>query len=733
MTATTADAHDEQDETLTAALAYATRGWSVLPVWWVEDGTCACPEGARCKAAGKHPIGHMAPNGLNSASRDADTIRQWHAAAPRMNIAVATGAASNLVVLDLDMREVNDEDVDGEFELRAWLAARGIDLPDTLTQSTGGGGKHVLLSLPSAGGVRPVISSRTNWLPGVDIRGDGGYIVVAPSQHVSGEVYSWSNETAIGVITQDLLNALSSSRKIASATGKSMPSLGDGENIDVRKLMANGFRIGGRDDGFVRLVGVLRARGDSLETAKAIVSEVWQKTDQGESDYYTLAAALEKVDRGYSRWDAPEPVSDAELAWAVRADSRAARRHAASGALVSGPVGGGIGPGMDSPGIGKSHDESGSESLSRETNAEPTGPDEPIDEGSWEEDDFQDRDPIASFDIAELMRGGDIEREPPTMLQRTDGRCLIYPGRLHSIYGEPGHGKTWVSLYLVRERLLAGESVVYFDYDEDDGGRSIARRLLELGSQPEEVANLHYFNPQGIGRDGDQWSRMRMTVRRCNPTLVVVDTMAPALVELGLNEKDNAEVGAWYRHARWLLSAASSRPALVIVDHVVKSGEGRGRWARGAGDKLGRLHAAYGVDSTTPFSRDKPGQINLLIAKDRGGEVGREGEVAATVRFNPSNNGAHLAISIDVPAQASLADLAQAHENVKQEAKDRIFRVIAEEPDNRQWTARDLKRAVAMQSAVVDEALDDLSNAGLLMCAITGRTKRYSLPHIANG
>jgi Bifunctional DNA primase/polymerase, N-terminal/AAA domain len=635
-----------------------------------------------------------------------------------MNIAVATGAASNIVVIDLDMREVQGDDVDGEFEFVAWLAARGISLPDTLTASTGGGGKHVILSLPATG-VRPVIQSRANWLPGVDIRGDGGYIVVAPSQHVSGHFYQWNSANGVSAITQELISALSQRNKVSAATGKPMPSLGEGESVDVQKLMREGLKPGSRDDGFVRLVGVLRARGDSLETARQIVTEVWQKTEQPENDYYPLGIALEKVDRGYARWEAPEPISDAEMTWAMRVDARAARRHAALGDTLK-PLSGGLVPGMD-----QQH---------RVTAPQPSSvPEEPLEDDEDltaeevdDEDDEFDRDPVQELNIAELMAGGELEREPPTMLTRTDGKCLVYPGRLHSIYGEPGHGKTWVSLYLVKERLEAGESVVYFDYDEDDGGRSMAMRLLTLGLQPSMVNNLHYFNPQGIGRDGSQWERMRRIVSRCKPSLVIVDTMAPALVELGLNETDNTEVGAWYRHARWLLSGTTPRPALVIVDHVVKSGEGRGRWARGAGDKLGRLHAAYAVDSTTPFSRSTPGQINLVIAKDRGGEVGREGENAATIRFTPSNEGSNLQIEVIPPTQASLAEIAQGHTNVVDEARRRILALIQSEPDKSEWRGSDLKRSVNMNASVTNEALEGLVEEGFLNCEKRGRSTHFT-------
>ena len=328
------------------------------------------------------------------------------------------------------------------------------------------------------------------------------------------------------------------------------------------------------------------------------------------------------------------------------------------------------------------------------------------------------------------MLGGEIERELPTMLMRSDGKALVYPGKLHSIYGEPGHGKTWVSLYLVKERLEAGEHVVYFDYDEDDGGRSMALRLLALGLAPDVVSNLHYFNPQGIGRDGEQWAKLRRKIKKHQPSLVIVDTMAPALVELGFNEKDNAEVGAWYRHARWLLSGVRSRPALVIVDHVVKSGEGRGRWARGAGDKLGRLHVAYGVESSVAFSRERPGQINLTIAKDRGGEVGREGETAAMIRFSPLNNGTFLGIEVVPPASASIGDLAQGHENVKQECRKRIIEMMKTDMEDEgvvDWSTRDIKQRVRMQAAIVDETLEELVDEGVLRQQVHGRTLRYVL------
>ena len=699
------------DTPLDWALTYAAKGWRVLPIWWTDDGRCACND-TNCRAPGKHPIGYMVADGVKSATNSEELIRAWATQAPHMNIAIATGSASSLVVLDLDVREVGDEIVDGEFELQTWLAARGIELPDTMVQSTGGGGSHILLDWPANGvTLRPVIASRANWLPGVDIRADGGYIVAAPSRHISGKLYHWRNGAALSAISNDLLNVLSSDKRQTSSGASLGPAT---QSMDVQALIADGFRLGGRDDGFTRLAGILRARGDSLDTARIIVKTVWEKTDQTEADYFPLGTAFEKLERGYKRWDAPEPIDDDALSWAMKSAARAevqkdiAEKNPALGSK----------PSSSKPTDSISPAFSGAQKSSQEPIINPV-----FDE---DEDEEEERDPSDPLDVAALMSGGEIEREFPTMLQRSDGKHLIYPGRLHSIYGEPGHGKTWVSLALVRERLEKGETVVYLDYDEDDGGKSMALRLLSLGVNPAVVGtHLRYLNPQGLGRQQLSWVKLKRQIKEWKPSLVIVDTMAPALVELGLNEKDNAEVGAWYAHARWLLRGLNPQAALVIIDHVTKSGEGRGRWARGAGDKLGRLHAAYAVESTVPFSRTNPGFIRLVIAKDRGGEVGREGEAAAVIKFTPHNEGTQLDIVIDVPESADISSLAAQHENRKKTMTERM--IVALKSTGTAMTYNELKRVIRATGPEGNDVLDEAIDSGLLVPDGGRRVVRYTL------
>ena len=157
------------------ALRYAAHGWAVLPLHTPLGSGCSCTA-AHCGSAGKHP---RTRHGLHDASTDHDQIETWWAQWPNANLGVATGATAGLLVLDVDLP-------DGP----ASLARLEIDhgpLPSTCEQRTGSGGRQLLFAY----GSQPV-GSRTGVWPGIDIRADGGYIVVPPSTHASGDSYRWT-------------------------------------------------------------------------------------------------------------------------------------------------------------------------------------------------------------------------------------------------------------------------------------------------------------------------------------------------------------------------------------------------------------------------------------------------------------------------------------------------------------------------------------------------------------
>lgn len=132
-----------------AAIAIAATGLPVFPC-----------------GANKRPL---TEHGFKDASTDETTIRRWFADPAAVMIGMPTGRASGLVVVDVDIK-------DGRQGMD-WLNANSHRLPQTRTIRTGSGGLH--LYLRHWGEV--VRNSASRIAPGIDVRGDGGYVIVVPS------------------------------------------------------------------------------------------------------------------------------------------------------------------------------------------------------------------------------------------------------------------------------------------------------------------------------------------------------------------------------------------------------------------------------------------------------------------------------------------------------------------------------------------------------------------------
>lgn len=147
---------------LAAALAYASDGLPVLPL------------------KGKVP---RISGGLTRASSDVAVVAEWWRRWPDANIGIRTGSASGYVVLDVD--------VPAGLRSLAELERRHGKL-DTATVLTGSGGRHLWFRHPG----REIRNSAGALGVGLDVRGDGGYVVVPPSVHESGNAYKWTRELA---------------------------------------------------------------------------------------------------------------------------------------------------------------------------------------------------------------------------------------------------------------------------------------------------------------------------------------------------------------------------------------------------------------------------------------------------------------------------------------------------------------------------------------------------------
>ncbi len=165
---------------------YLERGWHLLPVHGVKnDGSCECGALADYSSEPKHAIGKHPYDGQlghRTSSIDPLQIYAWRLLYPNANMAIATGAKSNLIVVDLDANK-------NGFASLHDLEKRFGELPKTPMAHSGGGGRHFYFSHPGF-----EVRGRRGMLPGIDIQADGGRIVAPPSKHKSGRLYLWDNK-----------------------------------------------------------------------------------------------------------------------------------------------------------------------------------------------------------------------------------------------------------------------------------------------------------------------------------------------------------------------------------------------------------------------------------------------------------------------------------------------------------------------------------------------------------
>jgi hypothetical protein len=158
-----------------AATALAARGWSVVPVHTVDDeGRCSCRR-ADCPSPGKHPRVRWEP--YTEAAATSGQVAAWWRRWPAANVGVVTGTVSGVAVVDVDPRH-------GGHHTLAGLAGRWGGVPETVETLTGGGGRHLWFTIDG-----PLASAVLG--PGLELKADGGTVVVPPSRHLSGRRYQW--------------------------------------------------------------------------------------------------------------------------------------------------------------------------------------------------------------------------------------------------------------------------------------------------------------------------------------------------------------------------------------------------------------------------------------------------------------------------------------------------------------------------------------------------------------
>lgn len=243
-----------QSSTLEHALHYASLGMRVFPLHYITPaGSCSCggvSVNPKCKP-GKHPFSRLVPHGHLDASLDTDRVREWFTNTP-YNIGLATGQISGIFVLDRDDRD------GGETSLHTLEAEYG-QLPKTLAQTTGNG-VHYVFQMPIDLEIK---NSAGKLALGIDVRGNGGYVVAAPSTHQNGKLYKWNS--AQNPLREDiapapdwLVNLVLGRAGRSASVKESATTQAAGKNFTIPAQIRDGE---GREDFLLRYSGHLRGKG----------------------------------------------------------------------------------------------------------------------------------------------------------------------------------------------------------------------------------------------------------------------------------------------------------------------------------------------------------------------------------------------------------------------------------------------------------------------------------------
>jgi hypothetical protein len=216
-------------DTAEIAKRYLARGWSVVPLRKRDKRPLISWEYLQNERPTEHDV--------------AEWFRRW----PDANVGIVTGEISNLIVLDIDPKHGGDATLER-------LERRFTPLSPTMEAVTGSGGRHLYFAHPGG-----LTRNRAGLAQGIDLRGDGGYVVAPPSVHPSGQPYEWvpgrgPDEITLAPLPRWLIVPIRGPR-----IGRSLS--------DWRRLVREGIAEGQRNSTIASLTGHLLWHGVDPDVA----------------------------------------------------------------------------------------------------------------------------------------------------------------------------------------------------------------------------------------------------------------------------------------------------------------------------------------------------------------------------------------------------------------------------------------------------------------------------------
>jgi hypothetical protein len=310
------------------------------------------------------------------------------------------------------------------------------------------------------------------------------------------------------------------------------------------------------------------------------------------------------------------------------------------------------------------------------------------------------------------------EEEPPSMLRREDGNCLLYAGKINAIFGESESGKTWIALEAIRQELEKNNIVFYLDFE--DSARSILNRLKTLRVKSDKFKMFRYANPdeplgEGIGEI------MRTQIMAYLPTLIVVDGVNAAMNLLGLDLEKNKD--ATHFSQKVLKPLRIGGAGILTIDHVTKSKDNRGNYAIGAQAKRADIDgAAFAVSVALPFGRGIDGALDITCTKDRPGFVRAICPDAKTVGVANLKSLADGGIAVSISGGA----VAISNADQRMEQVSKFLETHGYEMNFNDIKKRLRDEGIGMGSDMVRLALDTLVARGAVAVRQLGQKNLYA-------
>lgn len=234
------------------AAEYVDSGWSVLPVRPEE----------------KRPY---MTNWLQYTKTRAPKamVDSWFTNLAGAGVGVVTGRISNMVVLDVEH--------DCPYPIEELLKR----YPTQMIAKSGGGGYHLFYLYPTN---QTRIANRVRIFEGADLRADGGFIVLPPTMHPSGNRYEWVKRGPLGAFPLALLDL------------RAQPRIqGDGWITEALR----GVSEGGRNDTCARLAGYFFKKGMNADIVEALLLD-WNERNEPPLPVHEVRTTIKSIERSHA-------------------------------------------------------------------------------------------------------------------------------------------------------------------------------------------------------------------------------------------------------------------------------------------------------------------------------------------------------------------------------------------------------------------------------------------------